>query len=265
MTKFIAIGRRRFQELSEGDLNRYFAVLSKRGVLPRWFSLIGNFRFYLDFLFQGVDFVNKRMIDIGAGTGVYSFYAAIKGAREVISLEPELAGATSSALSTFSAISVDLGLTQVRLQRQMLQAYASDGECFDIILLNNSINHLDESACMNLLRDPVAVERYRALFRKLSSIANVGGTLIVTDCMDSNFFARLRLRNPFAPTIEWQKHQHPKTWAHLLAEAGFANPDVQWTPPTKLGTLGKALLGNETAAFFLTSHFRLAMDKPRIT
>ena len=49
----------------------------------------------LEDLFDGVDLSGKRMLDIGGGSGIYSFYAACAGAREVICLEPEAAGSMS--------------------------------------------------------------------------------------------------------------------------------------------------------------------------
>ncbi len=68
---------------------------------------------YLKYLFEGVDLDNSRVLDIGGGNGVFSFYAALNGAEEVICLEPEEAGSRSSMQSKFERMSTSLGLANV--------------------------------------------------------------------------------------------------------------------------------------------------------
>jgi len=57
--------------------------------------------YHLESIFQGVDLAHKRVLEIGGGAGVYSFYAAIQGAKEVVCLEPEAAGSAASISKTF--------------------------------------------------------------------------------------------------------------------------------------------------------------------
>jgi ribosomal protein L11 methylase PrmA len=64
-------------------LERYFEAVAQRGRSRE------NWRFYLDYLFRGVDFAGRTMIDVGAGDGMFSFYAACAGATKVVSLEPK--------------------------------------------------------------------------------------------------------------------------------------------------------------------------------
>ena len=47
--------------------------------------------------------------------------------------------------------------------------------------------------------------------------ASKDAILVVCDCSNSNFFARLNISNPFAPAIEWQKHQRPEVWSFCYA------------------------------------------------
>jgi hypothetical protein len=61
--------------------------------------------------------------------------------------------------------------------------------------------------------------------------------------------------------IEWHKHQSPKLWARLLAQAGFANPIIRWNSFYTLRSGGRLLLGNRVAAYCLTSVFCLTMER----
>ena len=155
-----------------------------------------------------------------------------------------------------------LGLVdQVTMLPLTFQAFDPAGERFDVILLHNSVNHLDEKACIQLLESESARATYLALFGRLASMAADGATLLLCDCSRHNLFARLHLRNPVASTIEWHKHQAPETWVSLLEKAGFRNPQIRWTSLNSLHTAGKILTANRYAAYLLTSHFRLRMTR----
>lgn len=243
--------------MNEQTLSGYWALVDKQ----KLYGSSENLRFYLDYVFKGVDFSGKRMLDIGAGIGLCSFYGAALGASEVIALEPEAEGSTSGVNNTFADMSANLKLSQVRLMPITFQEFDPGDDKFDVVLLHDSINHLDEPACMNLRRDPSAVESYHQLFAKLAGMTASGGKLIITDASNWNFFAILGMKNPFSPTIEWQKHQSPTLWAGLLSKVGFHSPRVRWATFNRLGSGGRALLGNKTAAFFLQSRFCLTMEK----
>lgn len=244
----------------------YLEVLRARGVLQSHAPFIRqlkayHLKSYIDYLFDGIALANKRMLDVGAGTGVFSAYAALSGATEVVGLEPGAQGSESGARDTFTEVCADLELKNVQVLGQRLEEFFPFPESFDVILLNNSINHLDEAACVTLQVDPEARERYQCLFTRLGSLARPGAILVATDCSSGNFFPDHGIRSPFAPTIEWHKHQHPSVWARELAKAGFRDPSIRWTPPLYIGGLGEVVFGSETAAYFLESHFRLAMTR----
>ncbi len=231
-------------------------------VAHRCYRNRGNLRFLMQSLYRGVDFRGKRVLDVGGGCGRDSFYAACRGASAVVCLEPEAAGSTSAVTDRFRTLSRALGFYNVILRPETLQTFDAEPESFDVVMLHNSINHLDESACIDLLIDPQAQDRYRVLFTKLFQLATCGANLILCDCSRYNFFAQLHIRNPFARKIEWHKHQSPYVWARLLRQVGFSNTVIRWSSFNSLRRCGQMLLGNQVASYFLRSHFQLIAEKP---
>jgi len=238
---------------AENRLDVYSAVMEQLGRRP------GNVRFHCEFLFDGITLRDRTMLDVGAGDGHHSFYAACVGARRVVALEPEAAGSLPGYGKRFTSAVSALGLRQVELVPRRLQDYEPHGETFDVILLHASINHLDEEACIRLRYDRDAQQTYRALFRRLAALIRPEGTLIVTDCSSENLFARLAIKNPIEPRIEWHKHQTPEFWAAMLASVGFARPRIRWASFNSFRRPGRLLLGNRLVSWCLTSGFCLTM------
>lgn len=243
---------------AEQDIEVYLNTIIREGL----FSSKSDLQFHLDNLFRGIGFKNKRVLDVGGGFGLYSFYAACRGAKEVVCLEPEAEGSSLAVNEKFRKLNKLLKCDHVTLEPVTLQAFEPDGELFDIILLYHSINHLDETACINLLKADSSKNIYKELFSKISSLSNKGTKLIICDCSKYNFFALLKIHNFFTPTIEWHKHQAPEVWASMLGEVGFVNPKIKWTSFNRFRWWGRLLFGNKFMAYFLMSHFCLTMDKP---
>jgi hypothetical protein len=176
-----------------------------------------------------------------------------------VCLEPESAGSSAGMQDAFRTIAAKLDAERASMLPITFQDYQPGPDKYDVILLHNSINHLDEGACIRLRQDPAARDIYKALFRKMYDMMNAPGWLIIADCTRYNFFNCLGMKSPLMPTIEWHKHQRPKLWARLLEEVGFTDPRVAWTSINRLGAPGRLFLGNRLAAFFLLSHFRLAV------
>ena len=192
---------------------------------------------------------------------MYSFYAAAAGAERVTALEPEAAGSTPRVTRRFARLGEALGLSSVELRTETFQDFDPGGDRFDVLFLHAVINHLDESATMAIHRDEAACETYRVLFRKLAAMGAGGATLIASDAARSNLLGRLGVRNPLQPTIEWEKHQQPETWARLLEDVGFGAPRIRWNSLNTLRRPGRLLLGNRAAAWVLDSTFCLTMTK----
>jgi SAM-dependent methyltransferase len=238
---------------------RYFATAEAEWPVHR----VGNLRFYLDYLFEGVDLKGARVLDIGAGGGRYSFYAAAAGAAHVVALEPEAAGSDAGVATQFERFREQLGVDSVELRHATLQEFDPGDERFDVLFMHASINHLDEPATTRLHTDPEARQAYRELFARLAGMGADGAKLVASDASRHNLFAHLPVRNPLQPTIEWDKHQPPELWIELLEEAGFAEPRVRWSTPNSLRRPGRLLLGNRAAAWLTEGAFCLTMTLRR--
>ena len=206
--------------------------------------------------FDGVNLSGKALLEIGAGDGVMSAYAVVHGARRVVALEPEAAGSTKGSISSIQQIAQRLGAEIMAVHATTLQEYPPSEEKFDIVLLHDSVNHLDEADCMKLHYDQPARQRYSELFQKIASMMHPGKLLLLSDCSRGNFYDKIGMSNPFVPQIEWEKHQSPKVWMKLLRPLGFDKIHLRWHVPYRLKRLGP-LVGNRLANFFLTSHFHL--------
>jgi SAM-dependent methyltransferase len=217
---------------------------------------------YCQYLYRDVPLNGMQVLDIGAGSGVFSLYAAAAGASRVVCLEPEAAGSREGKLATFGRVVEASGIQSVEMRDVTLQDYDSGGERFDLLLLHGSINHLDEPACIELRKNPEALRTYEGLFASMAELTAPGGHLLLVDATSDNLWPRLGLKNPMAPWIEWHKHQPPEVWRGLAEAAGFRYCCTQWSTPSVLGSVGRVLLGNRIGAYLTLGAFRLHMRKP---
>lgn len=245
-------------ETKHAGCSRLFRMMTEKNFCKS----VGNLQYYLNYIFQNVVLADKAVLDIGCGSRIIAAYAACRGARIVVGLEPEMAGSRSEVISGAKEIveSIDSNSLQIHFLQHTIQDYDSKGLKFDIILMHNSVNHLNEEACKKLHICHKAQEMYISIFRKISHLLNRGGIILILDCSRYNIWPSLRLKNPFCPQIEWEKHQSPKLWCELLGMCGLKHPIIQWTSSKTLRWLGKPLR-NRFMAYFFTSHFRLEMCK----
>lgn len=241
---------------STSEIDKYLSVIARLGLVAG----AGTARSRFGHVFAGTDLEGKRMLDIGGGRGIYSFYAAAAGAREVVCLEPEAAGVSEGARKHFDQVRSECPGLPVTLDTRKIQEFSSPAP-FDVVLMYASVNHIDEDACVRLLEDAKAREVYKKEFARIASLLVPGGRLLVSDCSNRNFFALLGMKSPVIPTVEWHKHQRPKVWARLLEESGFRPPKIRWEPVFGYGPAVEALTGNAAAAYFLKSIFQLAVEK----
>ena len=215
---------------------------------------------YLKWAFKGIDFKNKSVLDIGGGNGIYSYYSRFMGAKKAINLEPFEAGSKNVKINS-KEISDNL---KIDLINQTIQEFDAS-EKFDIIILHDSINHLDELVFSKLHDSKKDFQKYCKLIEKISRLLNNDGTILVSDCSRYNFWGMLGLKSPFAPSIEWHLHQSPYLIKNLFERQGFENFHIRWSPFKRFGELGRLIAYfGFTPAFFMQSHFNIIIKNQLI-
>lgn len=214
---------------------------------------------YLDLVFGDVQLSGRSVLDVGGGNGLLSFYAIARGASRVTCLDPAADGSSPGIDRQFDALASEVGGDVDRLTERF-QDHDPGGALYDVVLVHNAINHLDEAACAALPDDPAAVAAYRDIFADLRGLLRPGGNIIVADCAKRNLWGDLRLHNVFAPGIEWPIHEQPTVWNRLMVDAGFKPGNVRWDAPSKMRRPGQAIFGNRVGAYLTSSHFILTAE-----
>ncbi len=212
-------------------------------------------RHQMGFIYRDVDFRGKTVLDIGGGIGLHAFYASARGASDVTIIEPEGDGGHNAMIATYKQLRDAMGIGNVELVQTTIQDFKIPAQGFDIVLIQDAINHFNEAACITLHRSESSREIYDAIFASIAALVKPGGILMMSDCSSRNLFPLLGLRNPFDPQIEWEKHQPPSVWADVASPHGLELIRVRWSSPARFGAFGEAVFGNALASWFFTSHF----------
>jgi SAM-dependent methyltransferase len=205
------------------------------------------------FLFSGLQLKGKRLLEIGCGYGAFCVWAAIKGADYVLGIEPEAEGSTSGSSECFLKVIKKYSLKNTEFKSCILKELPVPEQKFDIILLYNVINHLHEESVQFLLKSKQAYDVYLKIIMSLKEYIHKDSVLIIADCGRTNFWNMIGLKSPFAPTIEWDKHQNPNLWIQLFQDAGLKLKDYRWSPMYPLGKLSS----NWLAHYLTQCHFVL--------
>jgi cyclopropane fatty-acyl-phospholipid synthase-like methyltransferase len=218
------------------------------------YSNVFRYRARANSLFSGVPLSGAEVLEIGCGTGAWAIWAALHGAARVVGIEPGAAGSGSNTLERFRQTIKSLGLDKkIEATDHYLQQLPLRSRLFDIVVMYNVINHLDEEAVTILHQYPFAFDRYVALLTDLRARMSQDGWLIAADCARSNLWHWLNLPSPFARSIEWHKHQNPDQWVNVFERAGFRYVDLHWSPLQPF----PRLTSNWFVQFMTCSHFVL--------
>jgi SAM-dependent methyltransferase len=211
-------------------------------------------------MFKGIDFAGKQVLEIGSGRGILAIYMGMRGA-QVLSMEPEMVGATSGVIAQQEARVKALGLTNVTVLNADFNTWDPGPQRFDVIVSRASINHLYASA-HHAEYHKETYAAYLHIARRLREMLAPGGVFVATDGNRHAFFTLARelgIRRPWRwkkSGVDWRHHQNPGTWKKIFREAGFSRVDVAYPVPYKLRAL-RPIVDTAVANFFLQGSFIL--------
>jgi 2-polyprenyl-3-methyl-5-hydroxy-6-metoxy-1,4-benzoquinol methylase len=245
--------------------------MSREGQIQELAALYGTNTHWLwvrvTSLFGRDDFSGRRVLDVGAGNGMYSCALALLGAEEVVALEPTQAGSRSSHIDRFIQALKTLAISNVSLHQLTFEEYSGPVEHFDYILLHNVINHLDEDLVQTLHTSEQNRQQYAVLLSPVQKLLTAGGEVIIRDATRSHMLAplikyKILRRHPRARTIEWHKHQDPPVWEELLRRIGLEPVHTRPAPWTRYDWLRRLMGNNRLVSSLIAPYFILRARRP---
>jgi SAM-dependent methyltransferase len=215
----------------------------------------------VDGVFGDVDLRGRRVLEIGSGRGLMAMLMALRGAAQVVSLEPELVGSTCGVIAEQRARLRRLRIRNVEVVAADFNTWDPGDARFDVILSKASLNHLHFSE-HHALRDASTHEAYARVASTIHALLAPGGVFIATDACRYAFFTAVRdlgIRRPWRPQrtgVNWRHHQNPGTWKRIFSDAGFARVEVRYPVPHRLRHVS-LLVDTAAANFMLNGTFIL--------
>lgn len=208
----------------------------------------------MDYVSGDINISGKSILDVGAGGGQLSEYFLRRDAGEVVALEPEDAGSDYAGADFDELQKRGTEYDSLKAVSTTFQGFDPDTS-YDLVVLHNVINHLNESSVRSLHKNQAARETFRGIIEDLAKSVTRGGQLIICDSGRSGLWRHVPIS--LFDNIEWNKHQDPDVWVGLFTEYGFEREVCEWTPIFGHGGVVRRLTGNKLAAFVRTAHFRL--------
>jgi SAM-dependent methyltransferase len=226
-------------------------LLSEAGI-----SRSNGYDFYFrNYIYKDIDLDGKKILDIGGGNGIASFHALHSSANSFAwVVDPIAEGSNERMFEEYESMKKYYDSGRVNFHRDYVDTLL-EPHTFDIIVMHNTINHIGEDILKDISHNSNAYSEYvRRLKTILDRLSN-DGVLIVADCGSKNFFRKMGLKSPFAPSIDWHLHCEPGIWKEMIEEIGFSHIKTQWTARREFGEFGKTFLANRICSYFLNSHF----------
>lgn len=208
-----------------------------------------------EFIYQDVPLAGKRVIDVGCGNGGFALWAAMNGAGYTLGIEPESDGSTDGTLAKFNTMINHLNFNDMVEAKSLYlnDLSPSPDELFDVVLMYNVINHIDEDAVSNVHENEASQQRYINHLKHLRSLVSNDAYVIIADAGRKNFWNDVGLTNPVFHYMNWEKHQQPDVWTSLFEQAGFKFENLRWSPIYPF----YGLTNNRIVQYFWSSHFIL--------
>ena len=236
--------------------NKFHQFLSEDG-----HDNVPGYNYQKSQMFRGIDLKGKRLLDIGSGRGLTAIWALEQGCEFVSSMEPEEAGSRNGMIDLQRDRFNACGHSNYKFLTCTFQEFDNQGDTFDVIVSNASINHIHESQ-KNAMKDAETYGIFVDIAKRIHALLNPGGVAVVTDACRNSAFGiakSLGLPNRFClgrKTIDPLIHQDGSVWKRIFRDAGFSRIELSYPIPYRLRLLEPAL-NNAFVNFFLMSRFIL--------
>ena len=209
-------------------------------------------------ILDGLDVRNRRVLDVGCGTGANSVYlAAFAGASEVVGIDPSMGeGSSPDVHQTSKRLASRMETQNVTFLRDDFRTAVIPGR-FDLVVAINVLHHIHKTE-RDARRDTDARNDMQPTLRKMYDALNPGGWLLIAESSRHNVMQITRyvgIRGYMClKTIEWSTKQMPDAWLSLSREAGFQNLGFAYLVPYRLRRMGP-LLKNQLGSYLTTSAY----------
>ena len=214
----------------------------------------------MDEMFRGVNLSGATILDVGSGRGLTSIFMALRSAKRIVSMEPELDGSNLGVIQLQESRLNNLELENVEILTDDFNE-TKISEKFDVLVSNASINHIKESE-NHALQDLKTYDSFCEIANRFSGLLKPGGVAVVTDACRYAFFPfarRMGLPKRFClygKNINYKIHQNPNVWRRIFLDSGFKKVEIDYPVPFRLRSYQR-FLNNSISNFFLRGCFIL--------
>ena len=210
--------------------------------------------YFKNYIFDGINLRDKKLLDLGGGNGIASFFAyhTEKSCKCTI-VDPYVDGSHKQMHTQFEDLS-KLYDNSVTLHNGYVDTLP-ESHTFDLILMHNSINHIGEDIVGDIDTNKNSQVEYSKRLTKILDRAKSNSIIIVSDCSSKNLWNDLKIKNILAPTIDWNLHKPPSVWQKLLEDLDCQHISTKWTARRELLLIGKFILSNRFASYMINSSF----------
>lgn len=203
-------------------------------------------------------FKGKRILDVGAGSGLKTLCYAIFGQANCVTGIDEYRGEGSSAENKGRIRSYveTLDLKNVTIVVDDLMKHKFKPNEFDVIIATDTLHHI-YSNHIRASKSKHVFLRYLKILQKIYSYLDVDGILCVKELQKYSFSQLVPIwKNP----IYWKDKQMASDWMIIMAKAGFRDIKLTYYVPYKVRKM-KLALNNWLANYLLKATYTITARK----